>query len=178
MGPKKLREYKINIFSLENKLHELEFDISNKLFENQEYSLVEKGNGTCHLSLQKSETMMNLHFNLDVKVELTCDRSLDTFLYPISLEEDIIIKFGEDEYDLSENVFVIRKESDSINVGDFLYEFINVAIPMKKLHPRYDDDLNDDQPDLVYTSNDSADQSAEKEEMVDPRWEALKKLKD
>lgn len=178
MGTRGLREFQINIFSLENKVHEYEFEISNNLFENHEYSLVKKGKGTSKLVLQKSETMMSLHFNIDVEVELICDRSLDTFLYPILLEENIIIKFGEDDYDLSEDVFVIRKDSPSINVGDYLYEFISVAVPMKKLHPRFKDEDSEELSDLVYSSTDEDEASDKPDEPIDPRWEALKKLKD
>ncbi|MFY0600453.1 MAG: DUF177 domain-containing protein [Cyclobacteriaceae bacterium] len=177
MGTRELREFQINIYNLSNKLHEFEFEISNKLFENQEFSLIEKGTGQCKLALEKSETMMNLHFSIEAEVELICDRSLDPFLYPISLEEDIVIKFGEDDYVLSEDVVVIRKDSPSINIENYLYEFLSVAVPMKKLHPRFGDD--DDQPDLIYSSSDGDSESEkEQDDVLDPRWEALKKLKD
>ncbi|WP_258103391.1 DUF177 domain-containing protein [Marinoscillum sp. MHG1-6] len=176
MGFKHLREFQINIFGLSNKLHEFEFEIDNKLFAAKENSLVEKGSGQCKLSLKKSETMMNLHFEINAEVELICDRSLDPFEYPIAIEEDIIIKFGEDDYELSEEVFVIRKDSPSFNVGDFIYEFISLAVPMKKLHPRFADE--DEQEDLIYTSGGEESPEESKDDEVDPRWEALKKLKD
>jgi uncharacterized protein len=174
MGFKELREFQINIYSLTNKLHDFEFEITNKLFESKEFSLISKGNGVCKLSLQKSETLMNLHFDIKAEVELVCDRSLDTFMFPISVEEDIIIKFGDDETTLSEDVFVIRRDASSVNVGDFIYEFVSLAVPMRKIHPRFE---GEDQPDLIYTSQD--DNTAEDDsEPVDPRWEALKKLKE
>lgn len=175
MGAKGLNEFQINIFNLTNKLHEFDFEINDKLFSNQEFSLIEKGSGKCHLALEKSETMMNLHFKIEVEVELTCDRSLDTFRHPIKLEEDIIIKFGEEDYILSEEIEVIRKDTPSINIGDYIYEFISVAVPMKKLHPRFQDEENE--PDLIYTSEDEEEETENKDN-VDPRWEALKKLKD
>ncbi|MEQ8238966.1 MAG: DUF177 domain-containing protein [Cyclobacteriaceae bacterium] len=171
MDTKERKKFEINIFNLSNKTHQFDFVVSDSVFEYFEYSIVEKGSGTCHLELQKSETMMTLNFNINVSVELTCDRSLQTFDYPIEVEEEIIIKFGDSDYMLSEDVLVIRNDSPSINVMEFIYEFISLSVPMKKLHP----DLEDEEaPDLIYSS----EPEEKAEETADPRWEALKKLKD
>ncbi|WP_421872028.1 YceD family protein [Marinoscillum sp.] len=173
---KGLREYQIDIFSLSHKQHEFEFKIDDQLFSQFEERIVDHGSGVCHLQLDKSETMMTLHFHIDAQVELICDRSLDAFDYPMEIDEQVIIKFGEDNYTLSEEVMVIRQDTPSINIGDFIYEFITLAVPLKKLHPRYGDELDeDDEPEMIYTSHDEPDEDQSQE--TDPRWEALKKLK-
>lgn len=174
MRMRALRDFQIDIFNLSHKLHEFEFDIDNRLFSIHEHSLIEKGSGKCKLQIDRSETMMTLHFDIDVKIELTCDRSLDKFDYPIKIDENLIVKFGEDNYTLSEEVMVIKQDTPSINVAEFIYEFIMLAVPMKKLHPRYEE-TEEEQPDLIYTSQE--EESEEKPEAIDPRWEALKKLK-
>lgn len=171
---KGLREFQIDIFNLNEKLHEFEFKVDDRLFGIHEHSLIEKGSGVCHLKLDKTATMMTLHFDIDVSVELICDRSLDPFDYPIKLEEQLIIKFGEDNYSLNEEVLVIRSDTPTIDVSEFIYEFVTLAVPLKKLHPRYEG-KEDEQPDLIYTSDSGA--AEDKNEPVDPRWEALKKLK-
>jgi uncharacterized protein len=175
---KELREFQINIFNLANGSHEFEFEITDKLFENRDYSLIERGRGQCKIQLIKSETMLNLHLDIEAETELICDRSLDLFWYPMSLEEDIIIKYGEDNYSLSEDVLVIKHETSSINVGDFIYEFLNLAVPMKKLHPRFgDEDENEETETLIYSSLNEQSEN-EQSDKIDPRWEALKKLKE
>ena len=166
------REYQIDIYSLSNDLHEYDFEINDILLSTPVNSILERGKGTCHIKLQKSETMITLHFSIDAKVELTCDRSLDKFQHPITLEEDVMVKFGEEEKVLNEEVFVIRKDSPSIFVDEIIYEFISLAVPMKKLHPRYE---GVESPDLVYSS---PAEEVKNDEEVDPRWEALKKLKE
>ncbi len=75
---------------------------------------------------------MNLHFHIDVKVELICDRNLDSFDYPIKLEESLIIKFGEDNYSLSDDVIVIKDDTATIDVSEFIYEFITLAVPLEE----------------------------------------------
>ena len=91
------REYQIDIYSLSNDLHEYDFEINDILLSTPVNSILERGKGTCHIKLQKSETMITLHFSIDAKIELTCDRSLDKFQHPIELEEDVMVKFGEEE---------------------------------------------------------------------------------
>ena len=172
---KGLREFQIEIFRLGHKRHDFEYEITDKLFTLHEHSIVDHGRGKCKLALDKSETMMALHFDIDAEIELTCDRSLEKFWYPVKLEEEIIIKFGDDNYTLSEDVLVIKHETPSINIGEFIYEFINLAVPMKKLHPKYEDE-DGEQPELIYTSQQDSEAENEEEQM-DPRWEALKKLK-
>ncbi|MBR08489.1 MAG: hypothetical protein CMP48_12535 [Rickettsiales bacterium] len=173
---KGLRDFQIDIFSLSHKLHEFEFNIDDRLFSQFEHSIVDHGKGKCYLELTKSETMMTLNFQIDASVELICDRSLDSFDYPIKIDEKVIIKFGEDNYSLSEDVIVIKQDTASINIGEFIYEFITLAVPLKKLHPRFEDELEeDDEPEMIYTSQDEEETDDSQE--TDPRWEALKKLK-
>lgn len=167
------REYQIDIFNLSNQLHEFEFGIDNALLSMTENSVLTRGKGICKLQLQKSETMMTLHFSIDVEVELTCDRSLDEYSHPMNIEEDYIIKFGEVDDDSHEEYTIIRKDTPSIYVDSLIYEFISLSVPMKKLHPRYE---GQETPDLIYSSQESEEEKTE--EVVDPRWEALKKLKD
>ncbi|MFT5641088.1 MAG: uncharacterized metal-binding protein YceD (DUF177 family) [Cyclobacteriaceae bacterium] len=82
------------------------------------------------------------------------------------------MKFGDSDYMLSEDVTVLRNDAPSINVMDYIYEFISLAVPMKKLHPDLE---GEDLPDLIYSSDIEDDSN---EESGDPRWEALKKLKE
>ncbi|XOV93654.1 MAG: DUF177 domain-containing protein [Bacteroidota bacterium] len=166
------REYQIDIFNLSNQLHELEFEIDDALLSMMENSVLTRGSGNCKIGLQKSETMMSIHFSIDAVVELTCDRSLDEYDYPLTIEEDLIIKFGEEDDDSNDEYTIIRKDTPSIFVDSLIYEFISLAVPMKKLHPRYE---GQDTPDMIYSSKIEEEKT---EDNVDPRWEALKKLKE
>jgi uncharacterized metal-binding protein YceD (DUF177 family) len=55
-----------------------------------------------------------------------------------------------------------------------MYEFIALEIPIKKLHPRFEDETEDGtEGKIIYTSSTGQPD----EETIDPRWEKLKKLK-
>lgn len=165
------RVFQVNIPSLKIGQHQFQYEITDEFFEQFEDGLVEKGNGKVKLDLKLSETMMVLDFNLDLEVELVCDRSLDPFHYPIKKNEELIVKFGEEDEELSEDVIVISGGTQILDVAPYIQEYIGLSIPMKKLHPRYD---GQETPPLIYQSE--ADEG-ESEEVIDPRWEALKKLK-
>jgi uncharacterized metal-binding protein YceD (DUF177 family) len=89
------------------------------------------------------------------------------------------------EQEISEDVFMITKDTSSINVAQLIYEFILLAIPAKKIHPDYMDEMDDDEFDsegsLVYLSKETEEAEAEDEQIgdkpADPRWEILNKLK-
>ncbi len=167
---KNSRRYKIEIFGLSNDTHNFEFEYDSEFFSEFENSLISEGKGACKVDLVKSDSMLDLNLKIEGTVELICDRSLERFDHSITVNQEVIYKYGDKEKELSENVFVITKDTQEINISDFLYESISLEIPMKKLHPKFEDDSENDE--LIYSSD-----VEEENNEVDPRWEALKKLK-
>ncbi|MEO9485028.1 MAG: DUF177 domain-containing protein [Ekhidna sp.] len=167
-----LKAYKIEIFGLSNSTHDFNFTFSDDFFSHFENSLVSKGKGSCDVILAKTDSMITLNLKIEGAIELECDRSLELFDFPISINKEIIYKYGDEEQELSEDVFVIQKGEQEINIAAFLYESISLEVPMKKLHPKFQDESENDE--MIYVSD---PQKESQEESIDPRWEALKKLK-
>ncbi|MEM9896204.1 MAG: DUF177 domain-containing protein [Bacteroidota bacterium] len=169
---KDLRAYQIEIFGLSNKKHVFNFEFDSHLFGLFEKSLVKTGKGICLVELEKSDSMLSLLISVEGTIELECDRSLKLFDHPISVKKSLIYKYGDEEKELSEDVFVIPKSQQEINIGTFLYETISLEVPMRKIHPDHKDIETEN--GMFYTS-----QSSEEEDSVsnDPRWDILKKLK-
>lgn len=171
-----LRYYDIDIFNLSYKSHDYEFEFDDAFFAEFEDSLVQKGSGMAKVVLNKSETMINLKIDIEGTVELICDRSLDEFQYPISTSNELILKLGDEWEELSEQIIVIPRDSERINVAQFIYEFIGLAIPMKRLHPRFSDDELSDEPEMIYSSEPD-EKNKDEGGSIDPRWSKLKDLK-
>ena len=153
------------------KVHEYRFPINEALFSLFEQNIVERGEGECLVTLTRSETMMTLHFAISAKVELICDVSVKPYWHQIQEENDLMVKFGDEDQELSEDVIVIHWDTQILNVAEYIYQFLLLSIPMKRIHP----DLHDEErPDMVYKSGE-IDKSEEPE--TDPRWAALKNLK-
>eukprot|EP00657_Telonema_sp_P-1_P011958 TRINITY_DN784_c0_g1_i1.p1 TRINITY_DN784_c0_g1~~TRINITY_DN784_c0_g1_i1.p1 ORF type:complete len:181 (-),score=14.95 TRINITY_DN784_c0_g1_i1:5-547(-) len=125
--------------------------------------MISKGKLTANISLNKSETMIQTVFRIKGSIELECDRSLDLFNFPIDLERPFIYKLGNEHEELSDEVVVIPRDTQQLNVASIMFEFIGLEIPMKKLHPRFQEEDDDIEAEvlmiyscLLYTS-DAAD---------------------
>ena len=90
----------------------------------------------------------------------------------------MIYKLGHGNEELSDEIMMIDKDSQVINIADLLFEFISLEIPMKKLHPRFvTDEETEGELEAIYFSEEEEGESDDQEEETDPRWAALKKLK-
>jgi len=171
------RQFDLDIYKLSSKKHYYEFDIDNSFFESFEHSLIEKGNLKVKLTLEKSETMLIADFTIAGFIKLICDRSLDEFDYPLDLTRQVIFKYGTEFAEISDEVVTIPKEIQKLDVSQFIYEFIGLEVPMKKLHPRYEGEEDSDEPATLIYSTKKEEQEGEEEENSDSVWEKLKKLK-
>ncbi len=180
---KKENKYGLSLINLKNKEYQHHFLVDKAFFaqiEDQE-ATIEEANIDVNISMLKSETMIQLFFHCAGAVQLICDRSLDTFEYPIDFKEKMIFKFGEEDKVISDELEVINRTRTFLDLSQYLYEIIHLAIPMKKLHPRFEEEDEDEEESelmMIYQSDATEKKASEKQENEDPRWAALKKLKD
>ncbi len=174
-----LREYDINIVGLENKRYEYDFESGDAFFAALEQELIRKGYVQTRVVLDKSETMIRLDFHIVGTVEQICDRSLDEYDEPIDTQQMMLLKFGDHNEELSDEIELIERNTATINVARYIFEFISLSLPMKRLHPRFrDEDDQDDESEvkLIYSSGPAADNESDDQTEMDPRWAALRKL--
>lgn len=172
----RLLDYTIGIAKLQNKEYGFSWKGDANFFAAFEDSLVEQGIFEAKLLLRKSDALLHLQFAIQGTLELTCDRSLEQFDYPFETSGTQILRFSDHAESISDEMELIPRGIAEINVAHYLYELIALAVPMKKLHPRYQTDESSEDLTLVYSS-----ENREKEQInepVDPRWEELKKLID
>jgi len=170
-----LKALSVNIIGLSQKAHQFDYQFGHEFFAQYGTDLVSDGNFTAHVTLDKHETFIEASFKINGKAGLICDRSLDPFDHPVVMDKKIVFKYGEEETELSDEIIIISPERASLDIGQYIYEFIALSIPIKKLHPRYANEPEDEgEGKLIYSS---ADDDIKKENTIDPRWEKLKKLK-
>jgi len=174
---KALTQYDIDIYGLKDKQYVFDFESGSEFFEELEQSLIEKGHFKTHLKLDKSATMMLLDFDIVGQVELTCDRSLDVFEEPIEIHERLILKFGDHEEQLADNIEMIRQEAVRVNVANYIYEYIALTLPMKKLHPRFRTDEDDKEEESILIYQTPTETPDDDEITENSTWAALLKLK-
>lgn len=170
--------YNINIVGLSNKEHHFHYEFGDEFFGKYGSDLVSRGNFHVDLLLNKHETFLEGEFKIKGKAELVCDRSLETFDYPIENTYKIVFKYGDKDEEVTDEIIIIHRDTASLEVGHYIYEFIGLSIPLKKLHPRFQDeeDVEENPEGKIVYSSEKTEESKNGEE-IDPRWNILKKLK-
>lgn len=171
-----MKAFSVNIIGLSNKAHQFDYEFGSAFFEKYGKDLVSDGHFSASVVLDKHETFIEAEFKIKGEAKLICDRSLEPFDFPINIDNRIMFKYGEEEAELSDEIIIISRDRVSLEVGQYLYEFISLSIPIKKIHPKFQDTEEEDEGEgrLIYTSETEV---KEEEKEVDPRWEILKKLK-
>lgn len=173
-----LRAYDIHIVGLDNKRYEYDFTSDSSLFASLDQELIEKGNVQTHLILDKSETMIRLDFHITGLVEQTCDRCLDEYEEPVDARQTMLLKFGDHNEELSDEIELIERNTTTVNIARYIFEFISLSLPMKRVHPRFRDEEegDDENGKIIYRSD--PEENEEDQSGIDPRWAALRKLSD
>jgi uncharacterized protein len=165
--------YSVNIIGLSNKAHTFDFRIGDEFFRQYGTEILQGGDFEAKVVLDKHETFIDADFSISGNARLICDRCLEPFDQPVKIHRKIMFKFGPEPSELSDEIVVITRDQAQLEVGQFIYEFISLEIPMKKLHPKFrDEETGNEEGKIVYKSEpDNSDDD------TDPRWEKLKKLK-
>ena len=165
----------IPFVSLPYGLHRYEYDIEDKFFESFENSVIQKGKVHVNVDVDRQETMLILDFGFKGTFELECDRCLEKFDYPIDENCNLIIKLAESPGDETDDeVITISNSESAIHIAPHLYDFMSLMIPFRKVHP--DDEKGDSTCNPEFLKKIEG-LSHHEENHNDPRWEALKKLK-
>lgn len=169
----KLKDLVIQFRGLDVGIHEFEFKVKDSFFEAFNYSELEKGDIDVNLSMEKQETMLVLNFSLKGSVMVLCDRCLDEFSFDLHKSEQLIVQFGESYQELSDEIVVIPENAYEIDIAPYIYEYINLSLPIQKFHPNDSDGNSLCKEEITDLLNDLSGETT-----MDPRWEELKKLKD
>ena len=151
--------------------HQFDVKINDSFFKSIEYSEIKQGNITAEVKLIKESTMLLFNFYLRGYVELVCDRCLENYNQELEGTFKLIVKFAEEEEEISDEIITISHDKTNINLTHYLYEYIILLLPLKHVHP---DDENGE-----HTCNVEMLQQLEKHvgTKTDPRWAALKNIK-
>lgn len=174
---KDLKKFEVEIFQLKNGIHHYDFEIDDSFFQVLGTSLTEKGRLRVHVALEKNSDFYKLNFLINGFVVLVCDRSLDEFEHYVNINTDLIIRYGDKNEEVSDDLETITPDTYVLNLARNIYEYIGVEIPYKKLHPRFREQSSvGEQDPLVYQTETYTKKDVEDD--IDPRWKALLKLKD
>lgn len=150
------------------------FELGNDFFAAFKNENLNAGEVVFQVKLEKMENLLVFHFDFQGKVSTVCDRCLDDIEVPVSGEQTLYVKFSDEEVSDNEDVVYLPSNEYKIELAQWMYEYVVVAMPMQCVHP---DDENGNptcNPEMMkYITTDSEEPSKE----MDSRWSELAKLK-
>jgi uncharacterized metal-binding protein YceD (DUF177 family) len=178
---KGLREFEIPFVGLKLGVHKFNYEIDGKFFSFFKDSPIHDCKARVRLEFEKKETFFILNFFVDGKVKTECDRCLTAFDKEIFGDYTCYVKFTEDPSNMSEDseVIFISRDEDILDISQLVYEYINLCLPMKRLgceKPGEEPQCNKEVLKHIAGSENVVTKPEEEKE-IDPRWAALKKLK-
>ncbi len=163
---------KIKVSNLKNGRYDFDFEGKARDLEISEPYV---GNFNTNVSLNKFDSQIILDSETGITANLVCDRCAKEFQSVIKSKFKMVCLFrvNFDESDSArEEVVFLHPDTDKIDLDKDIRDYAILAVPMKKLCseeckglcPKCGKNLNDDLCDCI-------------EEIIDPRWEVIQKLK-
>jgi len=176
---KELKEFTIPFIGLKLGEHQFDYKIGKSFFEYFEYEDFNDVDINLDVLLIKKNTMLEFTLTFKGLVNVNCDTTNELYNQDISGAFHFVVNFGNEFNDENEELIIIPHGSYEINIQQYIYESIVLAMPTKRIHPGIEDgtlqsDILNKLEELSPSQNEEI--SDEKDEQTDPRWDKLKKL--
>ncbi len=172
---KPLKAYSIPFVGLKQGKHLFEYNIDNTFFQHFEYTEFTTVNVNVALTLNKKTTLLELHFNITGNVGVNCHISNEPYQQKIKNQLNLVVKFGAAYNDENLDILILPHAEHQVNVQQYIYELIVLAVPNKCIHPGIKDGTL--QTDILKKLEELQPKNKKnKPNEIDPRWAELKKL--
>lgn len=174
------REYEIAFVGLKPGIHEFSYEITDKFFEPFQQQDFHNCNAKVKLTLDKQSGFLLFKFEIGGKLEVTCDRCNSNLPLELWEEFNIIVKMTDEPEQMNKedddpDVYYISRGESHLDVSNWIYEFINLSIPMHKVCAY-------EKMDGPYCNKAAMDilkkLDAKEEKAANPIWKGLEKFKD
>lgn len=172
--------YKLNLKSLSDGEHQFFYELNDPFFEGIEDSLITKGDLGVEVNLIKHGELHQLNILVEGYVVATCDRCLGDLEVDIYSERDLVVKFGSEYREESDEILIVPEKEGVLDLHWLLYEEAVLNLPLHRVHPEGECDPAMEEiyhrlsVDATHEEQDGVEKDAEG---IDLRWAALKGLK-
>ena len=168
-----IEQFRIDLKALPQGVSTYQYRLNDEYFKAIGAPDVERGELSCCLSVDRTEDFFELNFHTEGVIHIPCDICLDDMDQSIETDNRLVVKFGED-YSEDDDLVTVAENEGILDVSWFIYEFIALNIPIKHVHAP--GKCNPAMIEML-KEHSAARSGEEDEEVVDPRWAALLKLK-
>lgn len=127
-----LDHYAIPFMGLKVGIHQLKFVVDDAFFAQFEHSLIEAGKLDVILDLDKRPDMSIFDFSIAGEITIDCDRCTEPFVLPLDTKQRLHAKYSEVPLDGDDEVIYIDSAISKLQLSQYIYEYIHLAIPMYK----------------------------------------------
>ena len=103
-----------------------------------------------------------------------CDVTSEHYQELIDTTLSLVVKFGNEFNNDNEEILIIPHSEFQLDVAQFIYEMIVLAVPVKKVHPGIEDGTL--QSDILDKLEELKPKETTNNKDTDPRWSKLKDL--
>ena len=101
---------------------------------------------------------------------------MDNFDFPIQGNYKLIVKFGDNQFEETDEILIIPEKEHQVNISQYIYEYIHLCLPLQRIHPENEAGESECNPDVLEKLNKHKN-LRNPEEPIDERWNALKNIK-
>lgn len=153
--------------------YNFDFEIGNSFFDLFEESEIKEGNLNADVEIDKRSSLIEMKIMISGVVRISCDRCLEMFDYRLTCENKLLVKFGTIKDYSDPEIITVSSEEHQLDLSQFFYEYIHLALPIKRIHPDDENDNSTCNPEMLLKLKEHL---VEEEGRSDPRWDELKKL--
>ncbi len=175
---------KLKLKTLPFGTHAIECHLDESFFNIDEQNEVRHADVDVTLNVtRKSESTYRLEIACDGTVTIPCDRCLDDLDLPVEVDYCLNVEqMGTELDDSNDELLIVPSDWRELDAAPIVRDTVLLAIPMTHCHEN-EEDCNVDMLDLLDSHlaevvPDDADDTQSETTGTDPRWEALKKLKE
>lgn len=174
---KELKEFTIQFVGLKLGEHRFDFKINKSFFEHFEYEEFNDVDIKLDVILTKKNTMLEFALAFNGFVKVNCDITNEPFNQTVKGDYHFVVNFGEVFNNENEALIILPHGSYEINIQQYIYESIVLALPTRRIHPGIEDGtLKSEILTKLEELRPKLDANFDEGETTDPRWDELKKL--
>lgn len=164
--------YLIQFAGLRNGEHVFDYVVDDSFFKKREYSEVQRALINTHIVLTKETHLLVFDIKMEGTINVMCDRCGDSFDLPVIGENKLIVSLTNDRFENETDILSIPIDSSEIDISQYLYEYIAMLLPQRRIHPDKEDGTSGCNPEAMKILNKLS--SEEREKKINPIWEELK----
>lgn len=166
--------YSIPLAGLKEGRYTYDFSIGDDFFEPYAESEIRRGELKALVVLEKRSTHLELSVTISGMAEVVCDRCLERFPIQLSCSNKLFVKQGKEWDETDPDMIIMPVDEYQFDLSQFFYEFIHLALPIKRVHPDDAGGNSTCDPEMIRKLGEHL---VTGKEISDPRWDELRKLR-